>query len=189
MPGPKPSWAGHYFYRVEDCVNPIDPGPERLLLWCHWPDVYYTESEASGPNLFERICREITQAIHLLAPKFGGRDVIITSDHGYMYSGADLTWPLADGLLDENHTYNLYRNSTSGFGTGRMTENNPLFLAKQKHTLHRQLFERQVITRDKVSCIRGRFHQPGVARTSNVYVHGGWSWMELFVPWLELRHK
>jgi len=189
IPGVHDTWTGQYLYRVEDCINPIDPAAERLLLWCRWPDVYYTESEATGANLFERIGREIVQAVRLLLPRLGARDVIVTSDHGYMYSGADLTWSPGDGLLDERHTFDLFRDPQTGFANSRATGNWPLFVAKQRHLLYRQLFERQTIRRGDVTCIRGRFHVPGVARTSNVYVHRGWSWLELFVPWLHLRHK
>ncbi|HZX15018.1 MAG TPA: hypothetical protein VFF49_11540 [Thermodesulfobacteriota bacterium] len=165
-----------YYYDSQSQRHLLDPDARKLFLWSAFPDNTYSDSGARFAEHFEQIHTLLETAwLNTVQQIPRGRRILITSDHGYVYLGAGLTFarsnselrPLSEYLGGERH-----RDLTE---EGNQPPEHPDLAVYPNH---------------KVAVLRGRIqtHPPGKSAT-RLYKHGGLSIMEMLVPWIVLEAK
>lgn len=161
--------AFHYF-RSPSHRPPIRQTTDRLLLWSRFPDLKYSDSDASGPGLFsdvwklfEPVWRETVQAVP------PDRPVLVTSDHGYVFLGGALSDRDLDGADRVLHRKRYYQ----------FPLDEPLPAARPGIWLD---LDR------RIGVLAGRCQNrpQGATGAQSLYRHGGLSLMEVFTPWIVL---
>jgi len=162
-----------YYYDNPSQQYPIDQNSKKLLLWSAFPDNTYSDSGARFAQHFEQIHTLLETAwLNTVQQISRGRKILITSDHGYVYLGAGLSFARSNPELRPLTEYlggERYRRLRKG-------DNPP--------PEHPDLI---VYPNRKVAVLRGRVqtHPPGKS-ASRLYKHGGLSIMEMLVPWIVL---
>lgn len=163
-----------YYYDNPSQQYSLDQNSKKLLLWSAFPDNTYSDSGARFTQHFEQIHTLLETAwlntVQQISP---GREILITSDHGYVYLGAGLSFARSNQELRPLTEYlggERYRRLRDG-------DNSP--------PEHPDLV---VYPNRKVAVLRGRVqtHPPGKS-ASRLYKHGGLSIMEMLVPWVVLE--
>lgn len=145
--------------------------PISLPLWISFPDALLHHQTEDFPRALERTWAVLERLLKFAKEK----EILVTSDHGYIYSFADhFLWN--DLGKKEKELLALF------FGNQRFSE-----IGDNKIELLERLRENQIVALDKeFSYILGRFIWPMKGKRSNI-LHGGLSLMEIFVPFLVIR--
>ena len=147
------------------------PAGCSLLVWSHYPDGLFFDDNARSEKLFdtfasyiETIWKCTVQAIPAGVP------IVVTSDHGYVFFGAG------------GEAGALQGDAGSLLEQARWREFPP---EAPFPTWHPDL---QLIPSRRLALLRGRIRTRKSGPSSNrLYQHGGFSLMEVLVPWLELE--
>jgi hypothetical protein len=162
-----------YYYAHLNQQYVLNPDAQALLLWSSFPDQTYSDSGARFAQHFEQIHKMLETAWQNTVQQIPkGRRILITSDHGYVYFGAGLSFvrdrpslrPLSDFLRGERH---------------RKLD------AQEAPPDHPDL---ATIEGKNLAILRGRVqtHFQGPA-SNKLYRHGGLSLMEMLTPWIILE--
>ena len=161
------------FYLDQPNTRNTFPEGRNLLVWSSYPDRLFSDDQARGETLFANFHQNFIPAIWKCTVQAmpHGVPIVITSDHGYIYFGAslDASRPTdAPGLL----------------GQARSKEFRPdEFLP----AWHRDL---QILPHSRTALLRGRLRaRPQGPSSRKLYQHGGFSIMEVLVPWIELEPR
>lgn len=162
-----------YWFRQPTQQIRIEDGPESLLLWMRFPDMRFMDTHAASAALFDSIWDMLEtvwmRTVQKVAPS---RPVLVTSDHGYIFLGPNLSEPRLAGI-DRPLDGKRFREFSA-------TEELP---AKTRGLW--------IDAARRLAVIAGRVHnRPQAPSPSNsVYRHGGLSLMEMLTPWLVLGPK
>lgn len=142
------------------------------LLWSHFPDGTHKDLSARFSSHFaemRKLFDAVWKNIVLTIPK--EYDVIITSDHGYIFFGPELE-------------------STVSTETPRLLNNDRFRFYNSDEPLPSDVPELQVLGDRRLAMLRGRIkNRPQGPSGNKVYRHGGMSLMEMLTPWLVLRRR
>jgi len=162
-----------YYYGHQNQQHRLEDNAEALLLWSAFPDNTYADSGARFPQHFEQIHSLLETAwLNTVQQIPKGREILITSDHGYVFFGAGLSFARGNEELKPLRAY-LRGERFQRLGDGAPPPEHP---------------DLAVLDDRGVAVIRGRVqtHPPGPAG-SRLYKHGGLSLMEMLVPWILLE--
>lgn len=147
------------------------PAGRNLLVWSHYPDGLFFDDSARSETLFgtfgsliETIWKYTVQSIP------AGMPIVVTSDHGYVFFGAG------------GEAEPLQSDAGARLEQSRWRK----FPADVPFPAwHPDL---QLVPSMRLAMARGRIRtrKPGPSSNS-LYQHGGFSLMEILVPWLELE--
>ena len=144
-----------------------------VLIWSTYPDRLFADDAARTEALFTNFHRNYIPTIWKNSVQTipRGLPIVITSDHGYIYLGAS---------LETTRT----SDAPSLLGQSRFKE---FALDEPFPPWHPDL---QLIPERRVALLRGRMRTrpPGVS-SRKLYQHGGFSLMEVLVPWIELEPR
>ena len=147
------------------------PAGKSLLLWSTYPDRLFKDDEARFdtqlfPQFSEHVATLWKYTVQAVPP---GVPIIITSDHGYIYFGGT-----SESSRDSTAPELLAQQRSRVFAAGEP------FPAKHPDL---QLFpDRQL------AMLRGRLKtRPKGTGSRRLYQHGGFSLMEVLVPWVLLN--
>jgi hypothetical protein len=164
-----------YYYDNPNQRHRLDDATRALLLWSSFPDQTYKDSGARFAQHFEHMHAILETAwLNTVQQIPVGRLTLITSDHGYVYFGAGLSFTRSNAAL---------RPLTAWLGG----ERSHAILPTDSPPAHRDL---AILPHAGVAMIRGRVqtHPPGQA-ANKLYKHGGLSLMEMACPWIVLERK
>ena len=161
-----------YYFGHPGERHAINERAEKLLLWSSFPDNTYSDSGARFADHFGQIASLLQPAWNatvMAVPR--GRRVLVTSDHGYVFLGA--------GLSFHRHREDLriLSDYLGGERYARLSSSGP----PPEHA------DLAVYREKDLAVLKGRIHlhPPGKA-ASRLYKHGGLSLMEMLTPWMEL---
>lgn len=149
------------------------PSEETILLWSAFPDNTYTDSGSKFENHFENIHIQFETAwINTVQQIKGKKQIIVTSDHGYIFFGTG---------MDANRTTVELRDLNKYFGNNR----NVKLSANPNPPESDDLI---VDEKKGVAIIKGRVKTRATGEAaSRLYKHGGISLMEMMTPWITLE--
>jgi hypothetical protein len=162
-----------YWFRQPTQQIKIEDGEESLLLWMRFPDMRFMDTHAASAALFDSIWDMLeTVWMRTVQKVRASRPVLVTSDHGYIFLGPDLSEPKLNGI-DRPLEGKRFREFSA-------TEDLPL----KRPGLW-------VDSARRLAVIAGRVHNRPQAPSpsSSLYRHGGLSLMEMLTPWLVLGPK
>jgi hypothetical protein len=149
------------------------PTDKNLLLWSTYPDRLFADDNARTEALFATIHRDylptVWQCTAQAIPR--GTPTIITSDHGYIFLGASLEANRSSDAVDI------------------LTQARFKQFAPEEHmpAWHTDL---QLLPHSRCAMLRGRLRtRPSGPSSRKLYQHGGFSLMEVLVPWIELEPR
>jgi hypothetical protein len=154
----------------------IDSTAQAILVWSSFPDYRYKERDARFPELFENLHNMMMTAwqnsVQAILQESPGRQVLITSDHGYVYFGSGCSFGWDNAAVAPLTAY---------FGGERFARLDE----KPDPPQHRGA----AVLRDRgVAMIRGRVQtHPRGEGSRKLYKHGGLSLMEMLTPWIVLE--
>lgn len=160
-----------YYYDHPSQQHQIDRDSKKLILWSAFPDNTYSDNEARFERLFEQIHNFLeTSWMNTIQQIPRDRTILITSDHGYIYFGAGLSFTRTNSELRPLSKY------LGGERFSRSVEEAP------EHP------DLAVYPHRKIAVLKGRVqtHPPGRA-AGRLYKHGGLSIMESLVPWIVIE--
>ncbi len=144
-----------------------------VLLWSTYPDRLFKDDAARTDALFGNfhrnhiptIWKNSVQAI----PR--GLPILITSDHGYIFLGASLEATRASEAAEL-------------LGQARSREFAPDEIFPRWHP------DLQLLPERRVALLRGRLRtRPKGDSSRKLFHHGGFSLMEVLIPWIELEPR
>ena len=149
------------------------PVGKNLLLWSTYPDRLFADDSARTEALFATIHRDylptVWQCTAQAIPR--GLPTVITSDHGYIFLGASLEANRSSDAMDI-------------LGQARFKEFPPEEHMPAWHT------DLQLLPHSRCAMLRGRLRTRTSGTSSRkLYQHGGFSLMEVLVPWIELEPR
>lgn len=159
------------FYLEQPNAREVFPSGRSLLVWSSYPDRLFFNDEARSEQLFSTFHHDhipilwkcTVQAIPKEMP------IVVTADHGYIFFGASL-----GSTRDSDAPAQLGQARSKEFGP---TETLPAW--------HPDL---QILPATRTAMLRGRLRaKPQGPASRKIYQHGGFSLMEVLVPWLELE--
>jgi len=163
-----------YYYDNPNQRHQLEADADALLLWSSFPDSTYRDSGARFPQHFEQLHTILETAwVNTVQQVPAGRQVLVTSDHGYVYFGAGLSFPRSNAELRPLNRY------LRGERFRRLSDGD------EPPPDHPDL----AVYRDRdIAVLRGRVqtHPPGPS-SAGLYKHGGLSLMEMLTPWLVLE--
>lgn len=159
------------FYLEQPNSREVFPSGRNLLIWSSYPDRLFFNDEARSEQLFSTFHRDhipvlwkcTVQAIPTGVP------IVVTADHGYIFFGSSLE-------------------STRGSEAPGM-----LGQARSKEFGATEVFpdaypDLQLLTSKRIAMLRGRLRsRPQGPSGRKLYQHGGFSLLEVLVPWVELE--
>jgi len=159
------------FYLDQPNSREVYPTGKSLLVWSSYPDRLYFNDEARTDQLFSTFHRDHIPVLWKCAVQALPRDlpIVITADHGYIFFGASLASDRDSSALDllkqgRNRRFNLDE---------IYPENHP---------------DLQLLSQSRTALLRGRLRgKPTGPSGRKLYQHGGFSLMEVLVPWIELE--
>ena len=169
------SGVAAYYYDAPSRQFSLDPAAEALLLWSSFPDNTYKDSGARFAQHFEHIHAQMETAwINTVQRVPRGRKILVTSDHGYVYFDAGMSFPRPDSAVRPLTQYFGGERAKSISEVGNPPEH-PDLMTVRGHD---------------VALIRGRVqtHPPGPS-SNKLYKHGGLSLMEMLTPWVVLTSE
>ena len=158
-----------------DSLNPrvALPAGKSLLLWSTWPDRLFKNDEARfDTQLFPQFCEHVSTlwkyTVQAIPP---GVPIVITSDHGYIFFGGTAESaresPAAEQLRQQRHL--VFEDQAPYPGP------------------HPDL---QRFPAQRLAMLRGRLKtRPKGTSSRHLYQHGGFSLMEVLIPWILLNGK
>lgn len=159
------------FYLEQPNAREVFPSDRSLLVWSSYPDRLFFNDEARSEQLFTTFHHDhipvlwkcTVQAI----PR--GIPIVVTADHGYIFFGASL-----ESTRDSD--------AAALLGQARSKEFGP------NETLPAWHPDLQILPATRTAMLRGRLRaKPQGPASRKIYQHGGFSLMEVLVPWLELE--
>jgi hypothetical protein len=162
-----------YWFRQPTQQIKIEDTDESLLLWMRFPDMRFMDTHAATVDLFDSIWDMLeTVWIRTVQKVPPSRPVLVTSDHGYIFLGPNLSEPRLAGI-DRSLEGKRFREFSA---------------AEELPAKTRGLW---IDPARRLAVIAGRVHnRPQAPSPSNsVYRHGGLSLMEMLTPWLVLGPK
>lgn len=160
------------FYLEQPNSREAFPSDRSLLIWSSYPDRLFFNDEARDDRLFSTFHRDQIPVIWKCALQAIPRKlpVLVTADHGYIYFGA-------------------------GLESTRSTSGAPAALEQARFrqfpgdvpmpAWHPDL---QILPQTRLAMMRGRLRaHPQGPSSRKLYQHGGFSLMEVLVPWIELE--
>lgn len=163
-----------YYYNNPNQQYQFDKDAKKLLLWSAFPDNTYNDSGARFSKHFEQIHKLLETAWMNSVQRIPhGQKIVITSDHGYVYFGPNLSFPRSNAELKPLSEY------LGGERYKRLSDDG------LSPPIHDDLL---TFPNRKIAVIKGRVqtHPPGKS-AGMLYKHGGLSIMEMLVPWIELQ--
>lgn len=141
-----------------------------FLLWSHFPDGTYKDLSArfsSHFNEMRKLFDTVWKNIVLTIPR--EYEIIITSDHGYVFFGPELE-------------------STISTEAARLLNNDRFKFFNQDESLPTDVPELQIVGDRRLAMLRGRIkNRPQGPSGNKAYRHGGMCIMEMLTPWLVLK--
>jgi hypothetical protein len=162
-----------YWFRQPTQQIRIEDGEESLLLWMRFPDMRFMDTHAATADLFDSVWDMLETVWMRTVQKVpSSRPVLVTSDHGYIFLGPNLSEPRLAGI-DRSLEGKRFREFSSSEELPAKTRG--LWIDPAR----------------RLAVIAGRVHnRPQAPSPSNsVYRHGGLSLMEMLTPWLVLGPK
>jgi len=162
----------YYFDDVLTSYQIMADKEERLLLWSAFPDFTYQDSGARFVSHFAAIHKLLDSAWKntvMQVPR--ERQVIITSDHGYIFFGAGFESTRSNEACEwlDQSRFKVFSETEKMPGSG-------------------ERIDLQVFPDKRLAMVRGRLKdRPRGPAANRVYRHGGLSLMEMLVPWLVLE--
>lgn len=150
----------------------LDDTADALLLWSSFPDNTYSDSGARFKEHFDQMHVMLETAWKNTVQQIpAGRNILITSDHGYAYFGSGMSF---------SRNVSAMRPLTQYLGGERFKRISEAGTPPD----HPDLIT--LADRD-LAIIRGRAqtHPPG-PQSTKLYKHGGLSLMEMLTPWVVL---
>lgn len=144
-----------------------------VLLWSTYPDRLFADDGARTEALFSNFHRNYIPTIWKNSVQTipRGLPIVVTSDHGYIFFGASL-----EGIR--------YSDAPELLGQARMREFAP------DEAMPAWNPDLQVLTQTRTAMLRGRLRtRPQGTSSRKLYQHGGFSLMEVLVPWIELEPR
>ncbi len=144
-----------------------------VLLWSTYPDRLFSDDAARTEALFANFHRNYIPTIWKNSVQTipRGLPIVVTSDHGYIFLGASFETTRAS-------------EAPSLLGQSRFKEFAPDEPFPQWNP------DLQLFPERRVALLRGRMRtRPSGASSRKLYQHGGFSLMEVLVPWIELEPR
>jgi len=144
-----------------------------VLLWSTYPDRLFADDAARTEALFTNFHRNYIPTIWKNSVQTipRGLPIVVTSDHGYIFLGASFETTRAS-------------EAPSLLGQSRFKEFAPDEPFPQWNP------DLQLLPERRVALLRGRMRtRPQGASSRKLYQHGGFSLMEVLVPWIELEPR
>jgi len=161
------------FYLDQPNARHAFPLGPSLLIWSTYPDRLFADDNARNEALFTNFHRNYIPTIwkYTLQDIPRGLPIVVTSDHGYIFFGASL-----EATRDSDAPELL--------GQARWKEFTPDEVLPAWHT------DLQILPRSHIAMLRGRLRaRPQGTSSRKLYQHGGFSLMEVLVPWIELEPR
>jgi hypothetical protein len=161
------------FYLDQPNTRNIFPDGRNLLIWSTYPDRLFADDQARGEALFANFHQNFIPALWKCTAQAlpRGVPVVITSDHGYIFFGAS---------LDSSRS----SDAPELLGQARSKEFRP---DEPMPSWHPDL---QILPHSRTAMLRGRLRaRPQGPSSRKLYQHGGFSLMEVLVPWIELEPR
>lgn len=149
------------------------PTGKSLLLWSTYPDRLFKDDEARFdtqlfPQFSEHVATLWKYTVQAVPP---GIPIVITSDHGYIFFGGT-----AESARDSSAPSTLNQQRHRVFESGESVS-----------APHPDL---QLFPAQHLAMLRGRLKtRPKGTASRRLYQHGGFSLMEVLVPWLVLNRN
>ena len=167
--------ASHHVHAAYlDNLNPRHtlPRDRHLLLWSSYPDRLYKDDASRFDTLFPQFHDQIpTLWKYTVQAIPAGMPIVVTSDHGYIFFGGtaeSARESAATALLGE-HRHKVFPADES---------------FPPPHP------DLQLVPERRLAMLRGRLKTyPKGVSSRRLYQHGGFSLMEVLVPWLELTRN
>jgi hypothetical protein len=161
------------FY-LEHPTSRYTPTKDRsVLLWSTYPDRLFADDAARTEALFTNFHRNYIPTIWKNSVQTipRGLPIVVTSDHGYIFLGASFETTRAS-------------EAPSLLGQSRFKE----FVSGESFPQWNP--DLQLLPERRVALLRGRMRtRPQGASSRKLYQHGGFSLMEVLVPWIELEPR
>ena len=161
------------FYLDQPNTRHVFPEGRNLLVWSTYPDRLFFNDEARTEALFTTFHRDYIPTIWKCTAQAipRGVPIVVTSDHGYIFLGASLEATRSSDAPEI-------------LGQARMKEFAP---DEFFPTWHPDL---QICPQNRLAMLRGRLRtRPQGTSSRKLYQHGGFSLMEVLVPWIELEPR
>jgi hypothetical protein len=146
------------------------PEGRNLFIWSTYPDRLFFNDDARTEALFGTFHRDYIPTIWKCTVQAlpRGIPIVVTSDHGYIFFGGSL-----DSTRSSDAPAILGQARTKEFADSEMLP-----------AWHPDL---QVLPHTRIAMLRGRLRtRPQGTSSRKIYQHGGFSLMEVLVPWIEL---
>lgn len=158
-----------------DSLNPrvTLPAGKSLLLWSTWPDRLFKNDEARFDTmLFPQFCDHVATLWKYTVQAIpAGMPIVITSDHGYIFFGG---------------TAESARESTAADQLRQ--QRNCVFEDQASYPAPHPDLQR--FPAQRLAMLRGRLKtRPKGTSSRHLYQHGGFSLMEVLVPWVLLNRN
>jgi hypothetical protein len=161
------------FYLDQPTVrHRFTPG-RSVLLWSTYPDRLFADDNARNETLFTNFHRNYVPTIwkNTLQDLPRGLPIVVTSDHGYIFLGASLEATRASDAPEL-------------LGQARWKEFAP------HEAMPAWNPDLQALPQTRIAMLRGRLRtRPQGPSSRKLYQHGGFSLMEVLVPWIELEPR
>jgi hypothetical protein len=144
-----------------------------VLFWSTYPDRLFSDDGARTEALFANFHRNYIPTIWKNSVQTipRGLPIVVTSDHGYIFLGASFETTRAS-------------EAPSLLGQSRFKEFAPGEPFPQWNP------DLQLLPERRVALLRGRMRtRPQGVSSRKLYHHGGFSLMEVLVPWIELEPR
>jgi hypothetical protein len=161
------------FYLDQPNARHAFPVGPSLLVWSTYPDRLFADDNARNEALFTNFHRNYIPTIwkYTLQDIPRGLPIVVTSDHGYIFFGASL-----EATRDSD--------AADLLGQTRLKEFAP---EEPFPAWHPDL---QLLPQTRTAMLRGRLRtRPSGTSSRKLYQHGGFSLMEVLVPWIELEPR
>jgi len=160
-------------YLEQPTSRHISSENRNVLLWSTYPDRLFADDQARSEALFTNFHRNYIPTIwkNSVQSIARGLPIVITSDHGYVFLGASL-----ETTRSSDAASLLGQSRFKVFGADE-------FFPQWNPDL-------QLIPDRRVGMLRGRIRtRPQGVSGRKLYHHGGFSLMEVLVPWIELEPR
>lgn len=161
------------FYLDQPNTRAVFPEGRNLLIWSTYPDRLYFNDEARTEALFGTFHRDYIPTIWQCTAQALPRGVpaVVTSDHGYIFFGASFEANRSSDAMEL-------------LGQARSKE---FARDEAMPAWHPDL---QLLPQTRTAMLRGRLRTRASGTSSRkLYQHGGFSLMEVLVPWIELEPR
>ncbi|MCE0498497.1 MAG: hypothetical protein LV481_11185 [Methylacidiphilales bacterium] len=161
------------FYLDQPNSREVFPSGKSLLVWSSYPDRLFFNDEARNEQLFSTFHRDHIPVLWKCAVQALPREVpiVVTADHGYIFFGA---------------SFESNRSSTAP----RLLDQGRSKVFPSQETFPEGHPDLQLLPQSRIALLRGRLRGKAQGPSSRkLYQHGGFSLMEVLVPWIELARS